>query len=88
MFRSKTPKDAILHRLKIARGHLDMIIKQVEKDAYCVDILTQSRAVQSALRQTDNAILEQHLNTCVVKHIQQGRAKKAIDEILTIFRKR
>lgn len=88
MFRSKTPKDAILHRLKIARGHLDKIIQMVEKDAYCVDILTQSRAVQSALQQTDNAVLEQHLNTCVVDHIKQGRAKKATDEIMAIFKKR
>ena len=88
MFRTKTPKDALIHRLKITRGHLDKVMKMIDEDAYCVDILTQSKAIQNALHQVDVMILEQHLSSCVVEHIKQGRTKKAVEEIMMIFRKR
>jgi len=86
MFQTKTNKENILHRLKIARGHLQKVIEMVESDAYCIDVLTQSKAVQSALHKTDEVILEDHLSTCVVEHIQNGHTKQAVDEIMKVFR--
>lgn len=85
MFHSHTHKHSVLHRLKISRGHLDKVIKMVEADEYCIDVLTQSKAVQKALSNADAVLLENHLNTCAVDHIKEGKSKKAVDEIMKVF---
>lgn len=61
-----------LHRLKIARGHLDKVIDMVDKGTYCIDVVHQTMAVQSALRKIDELILENHLKTCVADSIKNG----------------
>ena len=43
-------KDHLLHRLKIARGHFDKVIKMIEDDVYCLDITMQTHAIQNALK--------------------------------------
>lgn len=63
MFKPKDTKERHLHRLKIARGHLSKVISMLEDDAYCIDILHQSQAVQKVLKEVDNLILENHLQT-------------------------
>ena len=60
----------------------------VEADEYCIDVLNQSKAVQQALANADTALLENHLNTCVVEHIKEGKSKTAIDEVIKIFSRR
>lgn len=76
-----------LHRLKIARGHLDKVIRMVEEDAYCIDIIHQSQAVQSALSQIDHLVLENHLKTCVADQIKQGKADQVIGEVMKVIDK-
>jgi DNA-binding FrmR family transcriptional regulator len=78
-------KTNILHRLKIARGHLDKVIDMVSKDAYCIDVVHQSIAVQAALRKVDELILENHLKTCVVDKIRNGDAEIAIKEVMEVL---
>jgi len=87
MFQTKTKKDNALHRLKIARGHLEKVIRMVEEDVYCIDVLIQTKAVRSALEKVDEVLLEEHLSCCVVEHIKQGRSKQAVDEIMKVFSK-
>lgn len=87
MFHPKNPKDRILHRLKIARGHLEKVLSMVEKDEYCIDVLHQSFAVQKALSETDNVILENHLKTCTSDAIKQGKQEEAINEIMEVIQK-
>ncbi len=87
MYRPKTTQERVLHRLKIARGHLDKVIKMVEEDQYCIDVLHQSHAVQSALKQTDGLMLENHLNTCVTDSIKKGNKDQAIKEVMEVFEK-
>lgn len=86
MFTTKTKKENVLHRLKIARGHLEKIITMVEEDAYCIDVITQSRAVQQALNKADEILLEQHLSHCVVDHIKEGKAQQAISEVMRVVK--
>ncbi len=86
-YRPKDTQERILHRLKIARGHLEKVIKMVEEDKYCIDILHQSQAVQAGLKETDNLILENHLKTCAADAIRGGNTDKAITEVLEVFRK-
>ena len=81
-------KKRTLHRLKIARGHLDKVIAMVEAGEYCIDVLHQSQAVQSALRETDNVMLENHLRNCVVEHINKGETDKTIDEVMKVFKRK
>jgi len=77
----------IIHRLKIAKGHLEKVISMAENGDYCIDIIHQSQAVQAALRNADKAILENHLKTCVADSIRRGEDKKAIGEIMEVVEK-
>lgn len=61
--------------------------KMVEEDKYCMDVIHQSQAVQGALRQTDNVLLENHLQTCVGEFFKSGEQKKATEELMRVFRK-
>lgn len=87
-YRPKDEQERIVHRLKIARGHLNKVIKMVEEDEYCIDVLHQMQAVESGLRETGNVVLENHLKTCVSDSIAKGNKDEAIAEIMTIFKKK
>ncbi|OGD88959.1 hypothetical protein A2693_00910 [Candidatus Curtissbacteria bacterium RIFCSPHIGHO2_01_FULL_40_12] len=76
-----------LKRLKSARGHLDHVIKQVEQEKYCIDILQQSLAVQSALRAIDNVILKGHLEEHVSHAMHGKNQSKSIQEVVDVFEK-
>lgn len=86
-YRPKDTKEKILHRLQIAKGHLQKVIQMVETGQYCIDIIHQSQAVQRALEEADGVVLENHLQTCVVDHIKNGEAAKSIEEIMNVFKK-
>lgn len=87
MFRPKDTQEKILHRLKIARGHLSKVIKMIEERKYCIDVLHQSQAVQRAIKEADNEILENHLKTCASDAISKGKKEEAIKEVMEVFRK-
>lgn len=86
-YRPKDTQERILHRLKITQGHLKKVIKMVEGDEYCIDVLHQSQAVQKALRETDRVVLENHLKTCASDAIGKGKKEEAIAEIMQVFKK-
>ncbi|MCL5970011.1 MAG: metal-sensitive transcriptional regulator [Patescibacteria group bacterium] len=85
-YRPKDTQERILHRLKIVRGHLNKVISMVEKDEYCIDILTQSQAVRKAIEEIDALLLENHMNSCVINHIKKGNATESINEIMKVFK--
>lgn len=87
MYKPKNTQERILHRLKISLGHMKKVIRMVEDGEYCIDVIHQSKAVQKALKETDQVILENHLNTCAAKAIREGKEKKAIAEIMGIIKK-
>ncbi len=76
-------------RLLIIDGHLKKVIRMVEEEAYCPDIIHQSQAVQAALKKVDEIILRGHLETCVLDKISSppAKKKKLIEEIVSVFRK-
>ncbi len=76
-----------MHRLKIAKGHLQKIIQMVETGQYCIDVIHQSQAVQRALEEADSLVLENHLKTCAVDQIKNGEADASITEIMNVFKK-
>ncbi|EUA12259.1 metal-sensitive transcriptional repressor family protein [Mycobacterium kansasii 732] len=75
-------KDAALNRLKTVRGHLDGIIRMLESDAYCVDVMKQISAVQSSLERANRVMLHNHLETCFSAAVLNGRGQTAIDELI------
>lgn len=60
----------ILKRLKSAEGHLRGVIRMVEEDAYCIEVIRQIQAVQAALNKINTKILAEHLNSCVITAIR------------------
>lgn len=86
-YRPKDTQERILHRLKIAKGHLEKVIQMVEEDVYCIDVLHQSQAVQKALKETDNVMLENHLKTCASDAIGKGKTEEAVAEVMQVFKK-
>ena len=60
----------------------------VENGDYCVDVIHQSQAIQKALKEADNLLLENHLNKCVLKQMKEGQEKKAVAEVLAVFNKK
>lgn len=87
MYRPKDTQERILHRLKIAQGHLKKVLKMVEDGEYCIDVIHQSQAVQRALQEADSLVLENHLKTCASEAIKKGRQKEAISEIMNVFKR-
>jgi DNA-binding FrmR family transcriptional regulator len=82
------PNNKIVHRLKIAKGHLEKVIRMVEEGAYCIDVVHQSMAVQSALKKADEAVLENHLKGCVADSIRNGKSEEAITEVMEVLKKK
>lgn len=87
MMKMADSRNTVLHRLKIARGHLDKVISMVANDDYCIDILTQSQAVQGQLSEVDAKILEKHLSTCVADAMKKGENQNAVVEVVKVFRR-
>ena len=74
-------------RLAKASGHLNAVQKMVEDEKYCIDILNQLKAVQSALDKTAQLMLKQHLNTCVVEAVKADDSERVMDELWQLLRK-
>lgn len=82
----QTHKEKITHRIKIIEGHIKAIATMIENDAYCVDIVLQSLAVQKALKKLNMTIIEEHMNTCLIDQIKRGQTEKATKELLDIYK--
>ena len=79
-------KKKALRRLKILEGQIRGLQRMVEEEAYCVDIITQASAVKEALSGIEDLILENHLSTHVIEQMKSGQEKKAVDEILKVYK--
>ncbi len=80
--------DITLRRLKTIEGHLRGVIRMVEEDAYCIDVIRQIQAVDAALNKVSTQILENHLNSCVITAIQgndKNERQRVLKEITEVF---
>ncbi len=81
-------QDNTLRRLKTVDGHLRGVIRMGEQDEYCIDVIRQIQAVESALNKVSTQILENHLNSCVTTAIQGSSPKereRVLKEITEVF---
>ena len=83
-------KDKLLKRLARAEGQVRGIARMVEEDRYCIDILTQLAAVDTALESVALEILDDHVRHCVAGALASGDetdAETKIDELLAAVRR-
>jgi len=81
-------KQQLLNRLKTIEGHIRGVQRMVDDDAYCVDIIKQTMAVQRALDKFNSIVLERHLEGCVTTAIRSDDAaerERVINELLQVF---
>ena len=76
----------LMNRLNRIEGQIRGIKGMLEKDAYCTDILVQVAAVNSALNSFNKVLLENHMKTCVVRDIKEGK-EETVDELMKILQK-
>ena len=86
--KDRTPEEhkALLNRLSRIEGQVRGIRGMLEKDAYCVDILVQVAAANSALNSFSKELLSQHLRTCVADDLRSGGDDK-MDELIKLLPK-
>ncbi|MFP4567183.1 MAG: metal-sensitive transcriptional regulator [Spirochaetaceae bacterium] len=86
----ETQKTKVAARLRRIEGQIGGIRKMIEDDRYCIDILTQTSAVVSALRGVEDLVMQNHLNTCVVDAIKsddEGEKQQKLDEVMDVIGK-
>jgi DNA-binding FrmR family transcriptional regulator len=89
MMNQEKKKQAVT-RLKRIEGQVRGLQKMVEEDRYCIDILTQTASVVSALRGVEDLVMNQHLNTCVADAMRSddpAAKQQKIDEVMTVLSK-
>lgn len=78
----------IVNRLKSIEGHVRGVEKMIEEGVYCIDVVNQIDAIQSALNKVSGLVLDKHLHTCVTTAIRgddPAERERVIDEIMGVF---
>jgi CsoR family transcriptional regulator, copper-sensing transcriptional repressor len=80
-------KKRALHRTRILEGQLRGLEKMIENEDYCIDLITQSLAIQKSLGSLNKLLVENHLKTHVTEMFEQGGDTRdaAIAELLKVF---
>ena len=81
-------KQRALHRSKILQGQMKGLEKLIEKEEYCMDIITQSLAIQKSLGSLNKLILENHVRTHIKENLSSSSEKaqeQAIEELLGLY---
>ena len=78
-----------LPRLNRTAGQIEGIKRMIAEGQYCVDILTQLRAVRSALKTIELGVLETHIKSCLTKSCctDEKQRDNQISEIMTLLKK-
>ena len=84
--RSEDEKKNLTTRINRISGQLNGIKAMIEDDRYCGDILTQLLAVEKSVRAISNIILDNHMHSCLIEHIEKGDYS-IIDEISDLVRR-
>jgi DNA-binding FrmR family transcriptional regulator len=82
---SQDNKPKLLNRLRRIEGQVRGVARMVDEDRYCIDVMTQLRAVRAALARVESELLKGHLDHCIESAIVRGDAaeqrKKAAELI-------
>ncbi len=84
-------KKTCADRLSRIEGQVRGISRMIDEDRYCIDVLTQIRAVRAALRGVEDAVLKDHVEHCVEGAIASGDGadqRRKVQELLTVLTQR
>ncbi len=90
MHRSDEDKAKLTNRLRRISGQVEAVLRMVEDDEYCVDVLMQISAATGALHKVGELVLEEHLKCCVRDAMENGddaNREEKLQELMAIFRK-
>lgn len=76
----------LMNRLNRIEGQIRGIKGMLEKDAYCTDIIIQVSAVTAALNSFNRELLSNHIKTCVIQDVKDGK-EDTIDDLLKTLQK-
>ena len=79
-------KKRTIHRLKIIEGKVRGLMKMVDKEKYCIDVLTQSLSIQESLKSFDALMLENHLRSHVSEQMKGKNIERAVSELVKIYK--
>jgi DNA-binding FrmR family transcriptional regulator len=82
----ETYRRSVINGLRSARGHLDAVLRMVDEDAYCPDVMKQLSAVQGQLERANRLVLRNHLETCVAAAMAAGRTEEIVEELMGALR--
>ncbi|HEY8087290.1 MAG TPA: metal-sensing transcriptional repressor [Polyangiaceae bacterium] len=86
--RAPEANEQILARLRSVEGHLRAVLPMVEQDAYCIDVLRQTKAIHAALSRVESMLLDRHLHHCVAKAVRSEEPRereRVLAELLDVF---
>ena len=81
-------KQRALHRAKILEGQMRGVQKMIENEDYCMDILTQSLAIQKSIGSLNKLILENHVRTHIKENLSSSSKQDqeiAVEELLKLY---
>jgi DNA-binding FrmR family transcriptional regulator len=81
-------KQDLHNRALSIQGHMGAVARMIEADAYCIDIIKQTQAIEKALDKLNALLLERHLGSCVTTAIRSNKPKereRVINELLDVF---
>lgn len=81
-----TPNTTLVRRLKIIEGQVRGLQDMLAKGTYCIDVITQTSAVKQALSNIEDELLREHLSTCVVEQVKEGKESQAIGEVIKVYK--
>ncbi len=85
---AETRQKQLVNRALSIQGHMGAVARMLEEDAYCVDVIKQTQAIQKAIDKLNALILEKHLSACVTTAIRSRQPKereRVINELLDVF---
>ena len=79
-------KRALLNRMKTSRGHLVAVMRMVEEEASCPEVMKQLSAVQGSLERASRVVLRHHVETCVAAAMAAGRTGDVVEGLVEALR--
>ena len=81
-------KHQLKNRALSIQGHMGAVARMIDEDAYCIDIIKQTQAIEKALDKLNALLLERHMNHCVTTALRGNKPKereRVIKELLDVF---
>ncbi len=84
--RDENEKKELINRINRIAGSLNGIKQMIEDDRYCDDILIQLSAVDKSIKSLANLVLDKHMHSCLIEHINEGDYS-VVDEVVELFKR-